>query len=54
MSHLEPEKLEKIKNALERIKFGSVLLTIHDGQLTQIDATEKVRFPQKKSSQTKK
>lgn len=44
MSKLDDEKLNYIKSVLEEIDFGSILITIHNGEITQIDATEKKRF----------
>ncbi|GAE28848.1 YezD family protein [Halalkalibacter hemicellulosilyticus] len=53
MGFHDPEKIEEIKKAIEKIKFGSVLITIHEEQITQIDATEKVRFAQNKKRHPK-
>ncbi|BAB06845.1 YezD family protein [Halalkalibacterium halodurans] len=51
MAYHDPEKIEEIKKAIEKIKYGSVLITIHEDQIMQIDATERVRFPQNKNKQ---
>lgn len=32
--------------ALDRIRFGDIRLTIHEGRLVQIDVTERTRLPQ--------
>ncbi|WEG17893.1 DUF2292 domain-containing protein [Alkalihalophilus pseudofirmus] len=48
MSTVDGEKLTEITKALQKIAFGSVVITIHDGQITQIDATEKIRFVQQR------
>ncbi|WP_425387187.1 YezD family protein [Alicyclobacillus pomorum] len=32
-------------HALEGLEYGSVNITIHDAQITQIDRIEKQRFP---------
>ena len=33
-----------ITEALERLRYGSVHLTIHDGKVVQLDVTERQRF----------
>ncbi len=38
------EALAAIAEQLERIRFGSIALTIHDGQIVQLDVTEKRRL----------
>ncbi|GAF64547.1 YezD family protein [Alkalihalobacillus trypoxylicola] len=48
MGQYDKHKAEEIKKAVEKIAFGTVLITIHDHQITQIDATEKVRFAQQR------
>ncbi|CAM3541363.1 YezD family protein [Hydrogenibacillus schlegelii] len=37
--------LECIEKALEGLEYGTVQITVHDGQIVQIDRTEKMRFP---------
>lgn len=39
-----PEHLRVVAEALERLRYGVVQLTIHDGKLMQIDVTERRRF----------
>jgi len=41
----EPEWLGLIRAQVESLRFGVVQLTIHDGRVTQIERTEKVRLP---------
>ena len=43
----EPEQagLALVQQALERLRYGSIQLTVHDGRLVQIDVTERTRFP---------
>lgn len=48
MAYGETEILNKIRESLEKIKYGSVLITIHNGKITQIDSTEKWRFTNEK------
>lgn len=31
---------------LESLRFGSLLITVHDGRIVQIERTEKLRLPQ--------
>ncbi|WP_182200932.1 YezD family protein [Paraliobacillus salinarum] len=45
MSKLDQEKLDYLTQTLQKIDFGSIVLTVHDGSITQIDSTEKRRFP---------
>lgn len=33
-----------VRDALARLRFGTVALTIHDGQVTQIEVSEKHRL----------
>jgi hypothetical protein len=36
--------LTEVRNALERLDYGHIALTIHAGKVVQIDVTEKKRF----------
>lgn len=36
--------LQKIKESLEDIRFGSVLISVQDGKIVQIDKNEKFRL----------
>lgn len=38
------EPLGLIASALQRIRFGAIQLTVHDGRVTQVDVTERRRF----------
>ncbi|TDL75533.1 YezD family protein [Neobacillus sp. YX16] len=45
--------MEKIASLLEGLEFGTVQITVHDSQITQIDRLEKHRLPvQNKTSVT--
>lgn len=33
-----------IADAITRLRFGTVVLTVHDGKLVQMDVTERQRF----------
>lgn len=37
--------LEEVGAALERLSYGSVALTVHDGRVVQIEVTERKRLP---------
>jgi hypothetical protein len=37
--------IEIVRRKVGAMRFGSVLLTIHDGRVTQVEATEKTRLP---------
>ena len=36
--------LESVAEAVERLRFGAIQLTIHDGKVVQLDVTERQRF----------
>ena len=38
------EALAAIRDYLQKIRFGSIALTIHDGRIVQLDVTEKRRL----------
>jgi hypothetical protein len=37
-------ELRAVAEALERLRYGVIQLTVHDGKLTQLDVTERQRF----------
>ncbi|MFD1453600.1 MULTISPECIES: YezD family protein [Oceanobacillus] len=41
---MDDVKLNHILKALKELEYGSVVITVHDGKITQIDTTEKKRF----------
>lgn len=43
-TELDPIWVERILRSLAGLKYGSVLITVHDGRIVQIDRTEKSRF----------
>jgi hypothetical protein len=55
---LDQQVMEKIASLLDGLEFGTVQITVHDSQITQIDRLEKHRLPLKKTTtltnQTKK
>lgn len=50
-ARLDQQVMEKIASLLEGLEFGTVQITVHDSQITQIDRLEKHRL-QLKSKQT--
>lgn len=38
------QALQGLRDAMTGLRFGTVALTVHDGQLVQIDITEKKRL----------
>ena len=39
-----PEPLRTVAEALQRLRYGVIHLTVHDGKLMQVDVTERRRF----------
>lgn len=39
-----PEHLQVVAEALDRLRYGVIQLTVHDGKLMQVDVTERRRF----------
>lgn len=39
-----PPALQSALDALGRLKFGAIQLTVHEGKLVQVDVTERQRF----------
>jgi len=52
MAKLDEQKINYIVAALEKLQYGSLNITIHNGKITQVDCNEKHRFilPQKQFS----
>lgn len=40
----EEEIWQIIKRQVEELKYGTVLVTVHDGKITQIETSSKLRF----------
>ncbi|MEA3390239.1 MAG: YezD family protein [Pseudomonadota bacterium] len=36
--------IEKVRDVLDGLRFGSITLTVHDSRVVQIDVTEKTRL----------
>lgn len=50
MAIVDQAKANYILSTLKSMEYGSVVITVHDGTITQIDKTEKTRFAQKKNT----
>lgn len=48
--HLDAKVMEKLASLLDGLEFGTVQITVHDSQITQIDRVEKYRFPLQKKN----
>jgi hypothetical protein len=48
---VDQEVIDKIIYFIENMEFGTVQITVHDSQVTQIEKGEKYRFALKKSSE---
>lgn len=38
------EALQSVVEALQKLRFGAIQLTVHEGKLVQVDVTERRRF----------
>lgn len=45
MKQIDEEKIKYILSSLNKLEYGCVVITVHDSDITQIDITEKKRFP---------
>lgn len=45
MGRIDEAKLRYITEKLQELKFGTVHIIVHDDEITQIDITEKKRYP---------
>lgn len=43
--HIEEEEIRYILSTLNQMEYGSLNITVHDGDITQVDITQKKRFP---------
>jgi hypothetical protein len=44
-TEVDSARLRLIADALARLRFGSIQLTVHEGKLVQMEVTEKTRLP---------
>ncbi len=40
----DPAMLDAVSGAICRLRFGTVLVTVHEGKVVQLDVTERRRF----------
>ncbi|MBB6427064.1 DUF2292 domain-containing protein [Sphingopyxis sp. JAI128] len=40
-----PRAIRSVLEALNKLKFGAIQLTVHEGRLVQVDVTERHRYP---------
>jgi hypothetical protein len=40
-----PRAVQTVLDALDKLKFGAIQLTVHEGRLVQVDVTERHRYP---------
>ena len=40
----QAKTIEKVLKSIDGLQYGTVLITIHEGKIVQIDRTEKSRF----------
>ena len=43
------EQMLRMQKSLEGLEYGTIVITVHDSNIVQIDRTEKQRFPLKPS-----
>ena len=48
----KPTVAQEILRAIERVRFGSIEITVHEGRVTQIEKREKVRFTAQPADKT--
>ncbi|MBL9065651.1 MAG: YezD family protein [Sphingopyxis sp.] len=44
-SEQTPRAVQTVLDALQKLKFGAIQLTVHEGRLVQVDVTERHRYP---------
>ncbi|HLR71922.1 MAG TPA: YezD family protein [Pseudogracilibacillus sp.] len=54
MTKLDKTQLDYLNAILQEIDYGSIVITVHDGHVTQIDTTEKKRFQKPSISSVRK
>ncbi len=42
---IDEEKIRNILSTLNQMEYGSLNITVHDGDITQVDITQKKRYP---------
>ena len=49
-SSISDEQMLRIQKSLEGLEYGTIVITVHDSNIVQIDRTEKHRFSLKSSN----
>ncbi len=44
MANVTDKKILDIVTELKKLKFGFLIITVHDDEITQIETTEKLRY----------
>lgn len=45
LSEEERNLLQEVLRALRELRYGSVVLTVHDGRLVEVQKTQRIRLP---------
>ena len=45
LSEEERNLLQEVLRALRELRYGSVVLTVHDGHLVEVQKTQRIRLP---------
>lgn len=53
LNQYKKSKINHILAELEKLEYGSLTITVHAGEITQIDTTEKKRFPLREKTTNK-
>jgi len=48
-----PSWIDIVRQKVGAMRFGSVQIIVHEGRVTQVESTEKTRFPGEPASQAK-
>ncbi|WP_205317667.1 YezD family protein [Oceanobacillus zhaokaii] len=44
MAIIDNKKIEDIVLAIRNLEYGSLVITVHEGEITQVETTEKKRY----------
>jgi hypothetical protein len=50
----EPKWVRAVRDQVQSLRFGTVLISVHEGRVVQVERTERLRFEHEPSSDTKK
>jgi hypothetical protein len=51
--HTEPEWLRLVRQHVASLKYGTVVITVHDSRVTQVERSEKVRLDTQTNGKSK-